>query len=660
MASEEYSRNDQIVKKLKPIPLQGDISDALTNSFASLSIAVKQLGSGDPHPCIKTSKDNSRHPERISPSEFVTLQRLRSSVLAHRTSTTIKTSNGTLFDDLINSDAAERNKEKNKKTNSDDAEIVLSEKALIASPSRVKNDEKHAVVEKAKEPSVEKSVVLLARGPVRNLRNTIVGHAPYTSSSDCVTAQQNFDGNTENYNILYSTDQYGFENPTFSSIVETDPNLIKFAEDSFIPNAVQSDFGYGSSAILHQISPSLEQTISSPRDIVDNTQLPEDLSDFILKYSQEYTTVRSPESGISARSRDSSISDGNNQTNFDSPLYRILVEDNCVSPLSAKSAPQCSPVLPRTAAQIPVISEENLIETTVIPKNLPASELLITNQGGRERIISRLAKNHLRALINSNEMVEAWAWSCKCIQELKGALCYQDPDGDSLLHIVILHMDLPKIYALVEQMLKAEDVCTRQAFDMPNAAFETPLYLAVQKNSPEVVAYLIEAGANPNHKTALPVQETPLHCAASNGTTEIVEILCASGKVDINMPNGMGQTPLLCAVKKHGMGAKKTQLYVDNSSTILCLLKYGANPMNTDLCGNNILHYAVNSLDADLIEMFKSCIDEETITKLANKENMYGETPLESLHCEPEPNDEKLRSNVFISLLRCGATVKSH
>lgn len=86
-------------------------------------------------------------------------------------------------------------------------------------------------------------------------------------------------------------------------------------------------------------------------------------------------------------------------------------------------------------------------------------------------------------------------------------------------------MDLPKIYALVEQMLKAEDVCTRQAFDMPNAAFETPLYLAVQKNSPEVVAYLIEAGANPNHKTALPVQETPLHCAASNGTTEIVEVI---------------------------------------------------------------------------------------------------------------------------------------
>lgn len=39
---------------------------------------------------------------------------------------------------------------------------------------------------------------------------------------------------------------------------------------------------------------------------------------------------------------------------------------------------------------------------------------------------------------------------------------------------------------------------------------------------------------------------------------------------------------------------------------------------------------------------------------------MCGETPLQSLHCAPELHDEKLRSNVFISLLRCGATVKSH
>lgn len=43
----------------------------------------------------------------------------------------------------------------------------------------------------------------------------------------------------------------------------------------------------------------------------------------------------------------------------------------------------------------------------------------------------------------------------------------------------------------------------------------------------------------------------------------------------------MGQTPLLCAVKEHGVGSRKSHLYIDNNSTILCLLKYGANPMNT-------------------------------------------------------------------------------
>lgn len=103
-------------------------------------------------------------------------------------------------------------------------------------------------------------------------------------------------------------------------------------------------------------------------------------------------------------------------------------------------------------------------------------------------------------------------------------LCHQDPDGDSLLHIVTSHMDLAKIYALVEQMLKADDCSPSKTFDLPNRAQETPLYLAVQRKNPEVVAYLLEAGANPNHQTVPPNSQTPLHYAVSQGMTEIVKV----------------------------------------------------------------------------------------------------------------------------------------
>ncbi|VDN06775.1 unnamed protein product [Thelazia callipaeda] len=667
VTSEECSKSVTTSKKLKPIPLQENVSDVLAKNFASLSFADKQSFVADNFSsCTRVNKNVSRNLQRISPSDFVSLQRLRSSALACRTSTANKISRDdtTLIDDLLNNDAVKGNKEKysRNKSNTKDEELFLSKKTSMQGSSRSNKNEDCDQMELVRGGtsgiSNFKSEVLLSRGPVRSMRNTTVGHAPYSAINNNSAAVAHFSTNIENYSLCRRY-QHNLENAAVSSVVDITSDLTNFTSSSSTPETVQSDFGYGSSSPQQQISPNLGQNTSCRHE--DNTQLPEDLSDFILKYSHEYTTADpSPEGETSVRSRGSSISDGNNQMNYDSPLYRILCEDICLSPLSAKSASQCSPVLPRTSAHIPVIFEESSLNTTSPSINLLNSGPVVINQSRRERLTQRHAKNRLRALIADNEMVEAWAWTCKCIQELKDALCYQDPDGDSLLHIVILHMDLAKVYALVEQMLKSEDAQTRLAFDLPNRVLETPLHLAVQKNSAELVAYLVEAGANPNHQTASPSQQTPLHCASLNGFTEIVEILCSSAKVDVNLQNGMGQTPLLCAVKEHCMDSRKSRLYIDNRRTIMCLLKYGANPMSVDLYGNNILHYAVNSLDADLIEMFKSSVDEETIAKLANKENICGETPLDSLHCEAGTQNERLRTNVFISLLRCGATIKSH
>lgn len=61
------------------------------------------------------------------------------------------------------------------------------------------------------------------------------------------------------------------------------------------------------------------------------------------------------------------------------------------------------------------------------------------------------------------------------------------------MHIVTSHLDLAKIYALVEQMLKMDGgEGGIPNFDIPNAMGETPLMVAVQKNQAEVVSYLLE------------------------------------------------------------------------------------------------------------------------------------------------------------------------
>lgn len=107
---------------------------------------------------------------------------------------------------------------------------------------------------------------------------------------------------------------------------------------------------------------------------------------------------------------------------------------------------------------------------------------------------------------------------CHCFQRHPGALTFQDADRDTLLHIVTSHMDMAKIYALVEQMLKMEARPGEAlAFDIPNGVGETPLMVAVQKKQCEVVDYLLEAGASPNMQSARLDRDAPLHYAATRG-----------------------------------------------------------------------------------------------------------------------------------------------
>lgn len=54
--------------------------------------------------------------------------------------------------------------------------------------------------------------------------------------------------------------------------------------------------------------------------------------------------------------------------------------------------------------------------------------------------------------------------------------------------------------------------------------------------------------------------------------------MCSYPQTDLNKLNGMGLTPLLCAVKNHGVFDEKKQIINDNNRCIQLLLKFGADP----------------------------------------------------------------------------------
>jgi len=251
-------------------------------------------------------------------------------------------------------------------------------------------------------------------------------------------------------------------------------------------------------------------------------------------------------------------------------------------------------------------------------------------------------------------MDDAWAWACKCVLNYPGALCYQDKDKDTLLHIVTTHLDLGKIYALVEQMIKTDYPSHQKPFDMKNRYSETPLFLAVEKRHNEVVDYLLEAGSDPNCQSSAK-RDGPLHLAARLGMAEIVKTICSYNTTNLNAINGKGLTPLLAAVLNHGVYEEEGGYIVDNTQTIQYLLKFGADPLIVDATtGQNAMHFAITRMAPEIIDVFKDNLDEELMTELVNKPDNNNETALANIQALTN-TDESIRFKLCLSLIMCGA-----
>ncbi|KRY78560.1 NF-kappa-B inhibitor zeta [Trichinella pseudospiralis] len=396
----------------------------------------------------------------------------------------------------------------------------------------------------------------------------------------------------------------------------------------------------------------IEEIIKRTPPVDEEKQLPEGLSDFILKYSRQYQNQsQSQQSGDGSKdwipsneptpkfTIDYELSPGTSNTvglssspdSVDSPGAAIIVRQR---QRSAADDQQSQQHLQQNLQHRPSPASSGIVDWC--STSTPESVRDANSVGG--------PRHRLRELITETELDTAWAWALKYEMTSPGKLYQRDVDGDSYLHIAVWNQNLARIYALTEVMMKTKDPILPAPFDLPNASNETPLYLAVQKHLTMVAAYFVDCGADVNVIANNSDGGTPLHYAVAHGMSEMVEVLASSDKVDLNIKNNSGLTPLLVAVKTDGsILDDKSQTTVQNRRIIRFLLQHNADPFCQDMNGKTIIHYCVEKLDADLLES-------------------DGMSPLEQLSFEPltslarcEKNCIELSDQILLTLIKNGA-----
>ena len=122
-----------------------------------------------------------------------------------------------------------------------------------------------------------------------------------------------------------------------------------------------------------------------------------------------------------------------------------------------------------------------------------------------------------------------------------------DPDAATALVAAIHSGDVDAVGRLTSEAPEL----ARQPLDGPFKS-RTALHVVCDwpgyfLNGPQIVALLIAAGADPNHRDPAPRSETPLHWAASSDDVDVAAALIDGG-ADIEVPDGSIGTPLDNAV----------------------------------------------------------------------------------------------------------------
>ncbi|MCA9934600.1 MAG: ankyrin repeat domain-containing protein [Ardenticatenaceae bacterium] len=119
------------------------------------------------------------------------------------------------------------------------------------------------------------------------------------------------------------------------------------------------------------------------------------------------------------------------------------------------------------------------------------------------------------------------------------------------------------------------------------------LFSAAFYNYPEMVALLLNNGADPQINTNWDTGVTPLHGAADNGSIEAIRVLLDSG-VNADIQTNTGLTPIMSVIED-GWASNKLEIFT-------ILLEGGADPNAQDNFGNTALHHAAMRGSVEVIQ----------------------------------------------------------
>ncbi|KAI2664573.1 NF-kappa-B inhibitor alpha [Labeo rohita] len=205
-------------------------------------------------------------------------------------------------------------------------------------------------------------------------------------------------------------------------------------------------------------------------------------------------------------------------------------------------------------------------------------------------------------------------------EELFNTLNFLSEDGDTVLHLALIHEQWGVVQCLLEEIVV--DNTWIPYLDIQNDLGQTALHLAVIVDQSECVRALLWSGASAD------IQErggnTPLHLAVRELRTDCVRELTSCSRtppVHLNITNYAGVSALHLAVHR------------GNCEILKMLLEAGADVNQRDLgSGRSPLHWAVEGQRSEVVELLLSA------GASVNQRSYAGYTPF---HCALyRPNKE--------------------